>query len=52
MIEKSNRVNIWISSTDVTLTADTMNVLTSMAMQTSLRYSLNLISCAQMLAQK
>lgn len=37
---------------DVTLTADAANVLTSMALETTLRYALNLISCAQVLARK
>lgn len=37
---------------DVTLTSDATTVLTSMAMSTTLRYSLNLISCAQVLARK
>src|SRR5262249_41577340 len=37
---------------DVTLTADAQTVLTSMATQTTLRYSLNLISCAQVIARK
>jgi RuvB-like protein 2 len=37
---------------DVTLTAEALNVLTSMAVQTTLRYALNLISCAQVLARK
>src|SRR5271170_1346602 len=37
---------------DVTLTSDARTVLTSMAMQTTLRYALNLISCAQIVARK
>jgi RuvB-like protein 2 len=37
---------------DVTLTAEALSVLTSMAVQTTLRYALNLISCAQVLARK
>jgi RuvB-like protein 2 len=37
---------------DVTLTSDAQAVLTSMAMQTTLRYALNLISCAQMVARR
>jgi len=37
---------------DVTLTADALNVLTSMAGSTTLRYALNLISCAQVIARK
>lgn len=36
----------------MTLTADASSVLTSMALQTTLRYALNLISCAQVLARK
>ena len=34
------------------MTPDALNVLTSMAMQTTLRYALNLISCAQVMARK
>lgn len=37
---------------DVTLTSDALNVLTSMAGSTTLRYALNLISCAQVIARK
>jgi RuvB-like protein 2 len=37
---------------DVILSADALSVLTSMAVQTTLRYALNLISCAQVLARK
>ncbi|PBK76414.1 TIP49-domain-containing protein [Armillaria solidipes] len=37
---------------DVALKVDATSVFTSMAMQTTLRYSLSLISCAQMLARK
>lgn len=37
---------------DVTLTPDALNVLTSMGKQTTLRYALNLISCAQVVATK
>ena len=37
---------------DVTLTPDALNVLTSMAGSTTLRYALNLISCAQMVPRK
>ena len=37
---------------DVTLTTDALNVLTSMAKQTTLRYALNLISCAHVIATK
>jgi len=36
----------------VTLTAEALSVLTSMAVETTLRYALNLISCAQVLARK
>lgn len=36
----------------MTLSPDALNVLTSMAAQTTLRYALNLISCAQVLARK
>ena len=32
---------------DTKLTLDALNILTSMAMSTTLRYALNLISCAQ-----
>lgn len=37
---------------DVQLTADAANVLTSMAMQTTLRYALNLIACGRVVARK
>jgi RuvB-like protein 2 len=37
---------------DVKLTPDAQSVLTSTAMQTTLRYALNLISCAQVVARK
>ena len=37
---------------DVTLTPDALNVLTSMAGSTTLRYALNLISCAQMVSRR
>lgn len=37
---------------DVQLTPDAANVLTSMAIQTTLRYALNLIGCAKVLARK
>jgi len=37
---------------DVTLASDAQAVLTSMAMRTTLRYALNLISCAQVVARK
>lgn len=36
----------------MSLTEEAQAVLTSMATQTTLRYALNLISCAQVLAQK
>ena len=36
----------------MTLTADALNVLTSMASSTTLRYALNLISCGQVIARK
>ncbi|PBL00148.1 TIP49-domain-containing protein [Armillaria gallica] len=45
-------IQIRFQEEDVTLTADATSVLTSMAMQTTLWYSLNRISCAQMLARK
>jgi RuvB-like protein 2 len=37
---------------DVQLTPEAVDVLTSMARQTTLRYALNLISCAQIVAKK
>jgi RuvB-like protein 2 len=37
---------------DVTLTDNALSVLTSMATQTTLRYALNLIATAQVLAKK
>jgi RuvB-like protein 2 len=37
---------------DVQLTSDAANVLTSMAMQTTLRYALNLIACGRVVARK
>lgn len=37
---------------DVSLSPDALTVLTSMALQTTLRYALNLISAAQVLARK
>lgn len=37
---------------DVTLTSDALTVLTTMTAQTTLRYALNIISCAQVLARK
>ncbi|KAH9062753.1 TIP49 C-terminus-domain-containing protein [Lactarius vividus] len=45
-------IQIRCEEEDVTLTAEALNVLTTMAMQTTLRYALNLISCAQVLARK
>ena len=36
----------------MTLTVDALNVLTSMASPTTLRYALNLISCGQVIARK
>ncbi|SJL13434.1 related to RuvB-like 2 [Armillaria ostoyae] len=45
-------IQIRCQEEDVTLTADATSVLTSMAMQTTPRYSLNLISCPQILARK
>ncbi|KAF8484815.1 TIP49 C-terminus-domain-containing protein [Russula ochroleuca] len=45
-------IQIRCDEEDVTLTADALSVLTSMAVQTTLRYALNLISCAQVLARK
>ena len=37
---------------DVTLTDDALQVLTQMALETTLRYALNIISTAQVLARK
>ncbi|KAF8272479.1 TIP49-domain-containing protein [Lactarius quietus] len=45
-------IQIRCEEEDVTLSAEALNVLTTMAMQTTLRYALNLISCAQVLARK
>jgi len=45
-------IQIRCEEEDVTLTAEALSVLTSMAVQTTLRYALNLISCAQVLARK
>jgi len=45
-------IRIRCEEEDVTLTAEALSVLTSMAVQTTLRYALNLISCAQVLARK
>jgi len=36
----------------VKLTPDALSVLTSMAQQTTLRYALNLISCANLIARR
>ncbi|EEB93356.1 hypothetical protein MPER_07996, partial [Moniliophthora perniciosa FA553] len=45
-------VQIRCQEEDVTLTSEAAALLTSMAMETTLRYSLNLISCAQVVARK
>ncbi|EJD03520.1 DNA helicase [Fomitiporia mediterranea MF3/22] len=45
-------IKIRCQEEDVTLTADALNVLTSMGKQTTLRYALNLISCAHVVATK
>ncbi|KAF8130630.1 DNA helicase [Boletus edulis] len=45
-------IQIRCEEEDVTLTSDALNVLTSMAGSTTLRYALNLISCAQVIARK
>ncbi|KAG6330546.1 hypothetical protein ID866_8543 [Astraeus odoratus] len=45
-------VQIRCEEEDVTLTSDALNVLTSMASSTTLRYALNLISCAQMISRR
>ncbi|KIO07142.1 hypothetical protein M404DRAFT_14984 [Pisolithus tinctorius Marx 270] len=45
-------IQIRCEEEDVTLTSDSLNVLTSMASSTTLRYALNLISCAQMISRK
>jgi len=45
-------IQIRCEEEDVTLTAEALSVLTTMAVQTTLRYGLNLISCAQVLARK
>jgi RuvB-like protein 2 len=37
---------------DVTLSKDALSVLTSMATETTLRYALHLISCANVIAQR
>lgn len=45
-------IGIRCQEEDVQLTSDAVGVLTSMALQTTLRYALNLIACARILAQK
>jgi len=45
-------IQIRCQEEDVTLAPDAAEVLTSMALSTTLRYALNLISCAQVLARK
>ncbi|KAF9478906.1 DNA helicase [Pholiota conissans] len=45
-------IQIRCQEEDVELTADAANVLTSMAMQTTLRYALNLIACGRVIARK
>jgi len=45
-------IKIRCEEEDVTLSSEALGVLCSMAMSTSLRYSLNLISCGQVLARK
>ncbi|KAF8971870.1 DNA helicase [Flammula alnicola] len=45
-------IQIRCQEEDVQLTADAANVLTSMAMQTTLRYALNLIACGRVVARK
>ncbi|KAL4068902.1 TIP49 C-terminus-domain-containing protein [Scleroderma yunnanense] len=45
-------IQIRCEEEDVTLTPDALNVLTSMAGSTTLRYALNLISCAHMISRK
>lgn len=45
-------IQIRCQEEDVQLTADAANVLTSMAMQTTLRYALNLIACSRVIARK
>ncbi|THG96332.1 hypothetical protein EW026_g5480 [Hermanssonia centrifuga] len=45
-------IKIRCEEEDVSLSAEALNLLTSMAKETTLRYSLNLISCAQVLARK
>jgi RuvB-like protein 2 len=45
-------IGIRCQEEDVQLTQDAVGVLTSMALQTTLRYALNLIACARVVAQK
>ncbi|KAF8174964.1 DNA helicase [Pholiota molesta] len=45
-------IQIRCQEEDVQLTADAATVLTSMAMQTTLRYALNLIACGRVIARK
>ncbi|KAF6753292.1 TIP49-domain-containing protein [Ephemerocybe angulata] len=45
-------IEIRCQEEDVQLTPEATDVLTSMALQTTLRYALNLISCAQVCAKK
>ncbi|KAG2069462.1 TIP49-domain-containing protein [Suillus decipiens] len=45
-------IQIRCEEEDVTLTQEAQSVLTSMATSTTLRYALNLISCAQVIARK
>ncbi|PPR03466.1 hypothetical protein CVT24_012678 [Panaeolus cyanescens] len=45
-------IGIRCQEEDVTLTPDAVSVLTSMALQTTLRYALNLIACAKVIAKK
>ncbi|OJA09392.1 hypothetical protein AZE42_06825 [Rhizopogon vesiculosus] len=45
-------IQIRCEEEDVTLTEEARSVLTSMATSTTLRYALNLISCAQVIARK
>ncbi|KAF5343210.1 hypothetical protein D9758_013428 [Tetrapyrgos nigripes] len=45
-------IQIRCQEEDVSLTPDAANLLTSMALDSTLRYSLNLIACAQVIARK
>ncbi|KAI1790971.1 TIP49-domain-containing protein [Ganoderma leucocontextum] len=45
-------INIRCDEEDVSLTSEGLEILSRLAQETTLRYVLNLISCAQMLAQK